>query len=438
MHAKYGEVVRIAPNELSFAKTEAWNDIYAHRPGHKEFPRNPVWWSRPPGQPSSFISADTTDHARMRRVLGNAFSEKALRGQEPIVRKYVRLLIERLRGKVQAQPDGAVVNIVDWYRYCTFDIIGDLNFDESFDCLSNGHYHWWIAGIFNVFKISAFLACIRFSPVLEKAFLKCVPKKMQDLQKEHYQAVVDKTQRRLKKGFERPDIMSYIMRNNGPNGMTIPEIESSMNVLCVGGSHNTSSTMSGITNYLVKNPACLQKLSNEVRTAHKSADEITFGSLQTLPYLSAVIEEGLRMAPPFPAGLPRCVPEGGDTVCGEWLPGGTHVQVNSWSLQRVSSAFAMPGEFLPERWLANSSSDSPFANDNKAASQQFSVGPRRCLGEALAYAEMRLMLGSMVYSFDIESVNSPAGRLDWETQKTYMVVEEEPFEVRLLLSNPTS
>ena len=119
MHAKYGEVVRIAPNELSFAKTEAWNDIYAHRPGHKEFPRNPVWWSRPPGQPSSFISADTTDHARMRRVLGNAFSEKALRGQEPIVRKYVRLLIERLRGKVQAQPDGAVVNIVDWYRYCT-------------------------------------------------------------------------------------------------------------------------------------------------------------------------------------------------------------------------------------------------------------------------------------------------------------------------------
>lgn len=206
-----------------------------------------------------------------------------------------------------------------------FDIIGDLNFDESFDCLSNGHYHWWIAGIFNVFKISAFLACIRFFPGLEKAFLKFVPKKMQDLQKEHYQAVVDKTQRRLKKGFERPDIMSHIMRNNGPGGMTIPEIESSMNVLCVGGSHNTSSTLSGITNYLVKNPACLQKLSNEVRAAHKSADEITIGSLSKLPYLSAVIEEGLRMAPPFPAGLPRCVPEGGDTVCGEWLPGGVNI-----------------------------------------------------------------------------------------------------------------
>ncbi len=39
-------------------------------------------------------------------------------------------------------------------------------------------------------------------------------------------------------------------------------------------------------------------------------------------YLNAVIEEGLRIAPPFPAGLPRVVPPGGDTVCGEWLEAG--------------------------------------------------------------------------------------------------------------------
>jgi cytochrome P450 len=298
--------------------------------------------------------------------------------------------------------------------------------------LSNERYHWWIAGIFNVFKISAFLACIRFFPWLEAIFLKCIPKKMQDLQKAHYQAVVDKTQRRLKAGTERPDIMYYILKVNGPKGMSIPEIESSMNVLSVGGSHNSSSTMSGITNYLVKNPTCLQKLAAEVRGAHKSIDDITFASLIKLPYLNAVIEEGLRIAPPFPAGLPRCVPEGGDTVCGEFLPGGTHVQVNSWALQRVSKAFALANEFHPERWLPNQAPDSPFINDDKAASQQFSVGPRRCLGEALAYAELRLMLGSMVYSFDFKPVDSPAGRLDWELQKTYMVVEEDAFEVRLV------
>ncbi len=101
----------------------------------------------------------------------------------------------------------------------------------------------------------------------------------------------------------------------------------------------------------------------------------------------------------------------------------------------MTSALARPGEFLPERWLTIDNPDSPFANDDRAASQQFSVGPRRCLGEALAYAELRLMLGSMVYAFDIEPVNSAAGRLEWESQKTYMVVEEEPFEVRLVVTN---
>jgi cytochrome P450 len=119
LHRKYGDIVRIGPNELSFAKTQAWTDIFSHRPGHTEFPRNPVWWSRPPGQPSSFITANDVDHARMRKVLGYAFSDKATREMEPIMQKYVRQLITVLRGQMNGNDDGVVVNIVDYYRYTT-------------------------------------------------------------------------------------------------------------------------------------------------------------------------------------------------------------------------------------------------------------------------------------------------------------------------------
>lgn len=43
-HTQYGDVVRIAPNELSFGTRAAWADIYAHRPGHAEAPKDPQWY----------------------------------------------------------------------------------------------------------------------------------------------------------------------------------------------------------------------------------------------------------------------------------------------------------------------------------------------------------------------------------------------------------
>jgi hypothetical protein len=44
MHEKYGDVIRLAPNEVSFAVEEAWRDIYMHRPGHKEVVKDAVWY----------------------------------------------------------------------------------------------------------------------------------------------------------------------------------------------------------------------------------------------------------------------------------------------------------------------------------------------------------------------------------------------------------
>lgn len=44
MHGKYGEVIRLGPNELSFATEEGWRDIYMHRPGHKETKKDPIWY----------------------------------------------------------------------------------------------------------------------------------------------------------------------------------------------------------------------------------------------------------------------------------------------------------------------------------------------------------------------------------------------------------
>lgn len=90
--------------------------------------------------------------------------------------------------------------------------------------------------------------------------------------------------------------------------------------------------------------------------------------------------------------------------------------------------------FHPERWLSASVENlkSPFYNDDRAAVQPFSIGPRSCMGKPLALAESRLILARLVLAFDIVEADTEAGRLVWEDQKTFTAVEKQPFEVKLV------
>ena len=54
--------------------------------------------------------------------------------------------------------------------------------------------------------------------------------------------------------------------------------------------------------------------------------------------------------------------------------------------------------FVPERWLKGGGYD----DDNKDASNPFSIGPRACIGVNLAYMEQRLILATMIWHFDWE------------------------------------
>lgn len=95
--------------------------------------------------------------------------------------------------------------------------------------------------------------------------------------------------------------------------------------------------------------------------------------------------------------------------------------------------FHEPSEFCPERWLKVNTEDStsPFFADNREAVQTFSVGPRSCIGKRIALAELRLVLSRMVWKFDLEEVDSASGKLKWESQRDFTVIERRPFEIKL-------
>jgi cytochrome P450 len=66
-------------------------------------------------------------------------------------------------------------------------------------------------------------------------------------------------------------------------------------------------------------------LTKEIRDNFKSEKDLVFEELVKLPYLTAVIEEGLRIFPSAPIGFVRTVPAGGDTVSGHFIPEGVSV-----------------------------------------------------------------------------------------------------------------
>jgi hypothetical protein len=83
-HDRYGDVVRIAPDGLSFTDVRVWKDTYGNHPGHAPFEQNETWFRKQaPHDPNSIMGPDEEDHSRFRGNLTNAFSEKSLKAQAP-------------------------------------------------------------------------------------------------------------------------------------------------------------------------------------------------------------------------------------------------------------------------------------------------------------------------------------------------------------------
>lgn len=163
LHERYGPVVRLAPNHLSYTDPRAWKDIYGHRSGpqHAHLPENPksVVHYREPGFPRSILDADRDEHARLRRAVAHGFSDRALREQEPLIQRYVEMLVRGLR---DASEGGKAVDIPRWYNWITFDVIGDLTFAESFGCLETRSTHPFVGMITEVVEKGSRALALRY------------------------------------------------------------------------------------------------------------------------------------------------------------------------------------------------------------------------------------------------------------------------------------
>ncbi|OQE46305.1 hypothetical protein PENCOP_c001G00493 [Penicillium coprophilum] len=421
MHKKYGDIVRIAPDELAFSHPDAWQDIMGHQKGQAEFSKA-TWFYRPvEDQPSHVVNESREQHGRLRRQMAHGFSEKAMREQEPMIRTYVDMLLDRLHEFCESRKP---VTLSDWYNYTTFDIIGDLAFGEPFGCLQGSNLDGWIKGIFDAGRLGIILQALSFYPLVKRTLLSMVPASMKEAHEKHKKLTEEKMMRRMEKEEGRPDLIEGLLRKRGELNLSIDELIANAEILIIGGSETTASLLSGATYLLLTNPTAYEKLKEEVRTVFQSSEEINLISVNKLPYMLACLDEAMRMYPPIANGLPRMCPEGGAKVLGEFVPANTYVSVHQWALYRREEYFKDPNSYHPERFLG----DSSFADDCREVLQPFHIGPRNCLGRNLAYSEMRLILALIIFNFDIEIADEAR---NWINQRNYLMWEKGPLKVHL-------
>jgi hypothetical protein len=121
-------------------------------------------------------ASDPKDHSRFRKAMEPGFTERAVRNQEVITQRSTSALISQLGKLVEREEGGTVVDIVRWYGFTIFDLIGDLGFGESFNCLQSKEFHPYVEMIFNSLRAATLRSSLRYYPSLDWLFGLAIPK----------------------------------------------------------------------------------------------------------------------------------------------------------------------------------------------------------------------------------------------------------------------
>jgi cytochrome P450 len=152
------------------------------------------------------------------------------------------------------------------------------------------------------------------------------------------------------------------------------------------------------------------------RTSH----EIRGGKqLSSCRYLRACINEALRMSPPITGTLWRELADEADdepwVIDGHIIPPGTQVGVNTYAIHHDERYFPEPYVFRPERWLESSTLSAEDGSQSSVHIHRefvpFSIGPRSCIGKAMAYLECSLVAAKTLWYFDFERCPGPLGEI---------------------------
>ncbi|KAG0645177.1 Cytochrome P450 monooxygenase [Hyphodiscus hymeniophilus] len=218
-------------------------------------------------------------------------------------------------------------------------------------------------------------------------------------------------------------IFREILKSNlPPEEKSLDRLWHDAQTLNIAGSETTSSALGNITYYLLAQPDILKRLRDELATVVKDGriTETTTAELEKLPYLTAVIKEGLRLSFGTAGRLYRISPDKSliyNDGKRQWdIPAGTPVAMSTPLLHLNAKTFPSPTSFDPTRWLDNPQLDRYLVS--------FSKGPRNCVGMNLAWAELYNTITAVFGHYGGVECEGPRMELYKTTERDVLLAHE--------------
>ncbi|KAI0306863.1 putative P450 monooxygenase [Multifurca ochricompacta] len=416
LHDKYGEIIRIAPDELHFSNPSVYNEIYNLNnkwdKDHRLYRATDL---------DSFFGSPRYPEVELRRAVFNPlFSKSAILKTQHLFYERLDVFCDALRAQNLA---GKSSNLSLGFKcfsadatslYCfgaCFDqtLLRDFNapllvaMEQSLPSFSlRKHFNvivWVVRNFSDHPLMSIFPSTIRSLCLLYK-ILDSQAKKIicdpQQLEKAPPSNIL-------------PKLLNHEVTNRRPVITTKHILRESQVLFCAWSSHVIGTALMTGTYHILHNQEMRERLLGELLTVWPDLNQPPrYDTLERLPYLTAVVKETLRLTPTTPVGLARVVPCEGATISGVRIPGGVRVYQSSLFVHLSEDIFVCASDFMPERWLR------PDAAKLNRFLVAFSDGPRSCQGINLAYCEMYLAFAHLFRRFDFRIDEKRPASLAWK------------------------
>ncbi|KXJ93358.1 cytochrome P450 [Microdochium bolleyi] len=406
MHDKYGPIVRISPNETHCIDLKFADEIFALGGRKRDKPLHQTRANGADAQ-SVFTTFDHDVH-RIRRVpIAKFFSNAMIERLEGEVAENV----DKLTAKMLAEAGKGPLDAATAYSCFSSDTISSYCFGEPFGLLDQKGWtpnfrEATLAVLKPVFWFRFFPSLSRLA-MLGEHFVDYLPADAALLIgtiTRTLPSYVHKARSDLNAGiqYDRPTIIADLLRSDLEESEKTTKMLVDNAMAVVGaGTETTSWALAVITYHLLTKPDLMNRLHKEVSGLVKDPSKLPdWKALEELPFLTAVIQEGLRLSYGVSARTAR-EPSQEDLVYrGEFnkkpvvhvLPRGYAIGMSCVLSHHDETVFPNSYAFSPDRWLLE---DGKRNRELEKANFAFAKGSRACLGKNLALCELNLVLAAL-------------------------------------------